>query len=111
MVDAKYIDLLIDNFFKLKLQYLGPKYYGNRKFPDGFNGEIFNFNVLEEAYNNATDDEVEHVSPYIIKKYKTCEFDYPLTKQYENIHLDATHLSLDTQYDYQLLTMIFKTRL
>ena len=70
LVDVRYIDMMIEYYLKNKLNYLGPKYFGNHMFPDGFNGEVFNFNVLEEAYNNSNDNEKEHVTTYIINKYK-----------------------------------------
>ena len=108
LVDPKYIDLMIEKYFELKLDYLGPKYYGNHKFPDGFNGEIFNFNLLKEANENANSNEKEHVTTYIIKKYSRFEFDYPLKNNYKNINLELLHLSLDTFEDYELLKNIFK---
>jgi spore coat polysaccharide biosynthesis protein SpsF len=109
LIDPYFIDLMIDTYFKLKLKYLEPKYYGNHKFPDGFNGEIFAFNKLEEAYKNSIQSEQEHVSTYIIKKYKTYEFDYPINySKYHNIDFTTLHLSLDTHDDYELLKKIFK---
>ena len=44
------------------------------------------------------------MSTYIIKKYKTVEFDY---QKYKNIDFSNLHLSLDTTEDYQLLKNIF----
>jgi spore coat polysaccharide biosynthesis protein SpsF len=109
LVDAYYLDLLIEKYFELNQQYLGPKYYGNHKFPDGFNGEVFNYNVLKEAYENASENEKEHVTSYIIKKYKTTEFDYPIEYlKYKNINFSHLHLSLDTAEDYELLKNIFQ---
>ena len=108
LVDPKYIDLMIEKYFELKQQYLGPKYYGNHKFPDGFNGEIFNYNVLKEAYENANESEKEHVTTYIIKKYNMIEFDYPIDYlNYKDINFADLHLSLDTSEDYELLKKIF----
>lgn len=108
LVDHRYIDMMIEKYLELKLDYLGPKYYGNHRFPDGFNGEIFSFKKLEEAYLNASETEKEHVSTYIIKKYKTIEFDYPINiKDYPNIDFEELHLSLDTPKDYELLKNIF----
>ena len=108
LVDPKYIDLMIEKYFELNQQYLGPKYYGNHKFPDGFNGEIFNYNVLKEAYENASESEKEHVTTYIIKKYNMIEFDYPIEYlKYTNINFAHLHLSLDTPEDYELLKNIF----
>ena len=109
LVDVRYIDMMIEYYLKNKLNYLGPKYFGNHMFPDGFNGEVFNFNVLEEAYNNSNDNEKEHVTTYIINKYKKKEFEYPvLYKKYKNINFENLHLSLDTEEDYELLKKIFK---
>lgn len=108
LIDVSYIDMMIDYFLKSDLNYLGPKYYGNHKFPDGFNGEVFNFKVLKEAYLNANDSEKEHVTTYIIKKYKKEEFIYPiLHKKYKNLIFSNLHLSLDTEDDYNLLKDIF----
>jgi spore coat polysaccharide biosynthesis protein SpsF len=109
LVDIKFIDLMIERYFELNLDYLGPKYYGNHMFPDGFNGEIFKTELLEEAYKNANIHEIEHVTTYIIKKYKTIEYDYPIDyKKYKNIDFSNLHLSLDTRDDYILLTQIYK---
>lgn len=109
LVDVKYIDLMIEKYFELNLHYLCPKYYGNHMFPDGFNGEIFNFDLLQEAYKNANIHEIEHVTTYIIKKYKIIEYDYPIDyKKYKNINFSNLHLSLDTPADYILLTQIYK---
>ena len=109
LVDITFIDMMIDYYLKSDLKYLGPKYFGNHKFPDGFNGEIFSFDVLEEANNNANEYQKEHVTTYIIEKYKKEEFTYPILYQkYRNIHFSNLHLSLDTEGDYKLLKKIFK---
>jgi spore coat polysaccharide biosynthesis protein SpsF len=109
LIDVKFIDMMIDYYLKSDLKYLGPKYFGNHKFPDGFNGEIFNFDVLEEANNNANINQKEHVTTYIIDKYKKEEFTYPILYQkYKNIDFTDLHLSLDTPEDYNLLKKIFK---
>jgi len=108
LFDPIYIDKMIDKYFELKLNYLGPKYYGQRKFPDGFNCEIFSFNVLKEAEMNANENEKEHVTTYIIKKFSSYQYDYELKNKYKNIKFDELHLSLDTQEDYELIKKIFK---
>ena len=109
LVDARFLDLMIEKYFEMNLNYLGPKYFGNHKFPDGFNGEIFHFNLLKEANENADIHEKEHVTTYIIKKYKTLEFEYPVNyEKYKNIDFSNLHLSLDTPEDYILLQKIYK---
>tara|TARA_Y200000002_G_scaffold375444_1_gene377749 strand:- start:4175 stop:4897 length:723 start_codon:yes stop_codon:yes gene_type:complete len=108
LVDATYIDMMIDFFFNENLSYLGPRYFGKHKFPDGFNGEVFNYNILEEAHKNALINEREHVTTYMIKKYSKKEFEYPiLYKKYKNLIFSNLHLSLDTSEDYELLKNIF----
>lgn len=108
LIDVTYIDLMIEYFINQKLNYLGPKYFGNHKFPDGFNGEVFNYNILKEAQKYASKDEREHVTTYIQKKYKTKEFMYPIDySKYSNIKFNELHLSLDTIEDYKLLKKIF----
>ena len=109
LIDHVYIDMMIEKYFELQLEYLGPKFYGNRKFPDGFNGEIFSYGKLQEANKNANEFEREHVTTYIINKYKTVEFNYPIAyNNFDNILFSQLHLSLDTQDDYILLQDIFK---
>lgn len=109
LIDAHYLDLMIEKYFELDLEYLGPKYHGNHKFPDGFNVEIFNYQILKEAYENASENEKEHVTTYLIKKYNNVEFNYPISFQkYKYIDFSKLHLSLDTEEDYILLSNIFK---
>lgn len=108
LIDSYYVDLMIEDFLNKNLTYLGPKYFGNHKFPDGFNCEIFTFDVLKEANINANKNELEHVSTYIIKKYKTNEFLYPISyDNFKNVDFNNLHLSLDTPNDYKLLQNIF----
>ena len=109
LIDIRYIDMMIHYFLQQRLRYIGPKYFGNHMFPDGFNGEVFDFDALKEAYNNANYNEKEHVTTYIINKYKTEEFIYPiLYRKYKNINFGRLHLSLDTEEDYELLKRIFE---
>ena len=65
--------------------------------------------ALKEANENADIHEKEHVTTYIIKKYKTLEFEYPVNyEKYKNIDFSNLHLSLDTPEDYILLQKIYK---
>ena len=54
-------------------KYYIPKFADPNKshnFPDGFNPEIFSFDILEEAWKNAElDNDKEHVGPYMRRKY------------------------------------------
>lgn len=113
MIDPKIIDQMISEYLLKKelSPYFGVKYADSTKghnFPDGFNPEIFNFTILEEAWINATLDlDKEHVGPYMRRKYGKYEFEVKLSKTYENLDLKNLHLSLDTKKDYELLKNIF----
>lgn len=108
LIDSYYVDLMIEKFLNNDLNFLGAKYFGNHKFPDGFNCEIFTFDVLKEANENANESELEHVSGYIQNKYKKIEFEYPISyDNFKNIDFSNLHLSLDTLDHYKLLKSIF----
>lgn len=81
-------------------------------FPDGFDMEIFTFDLLKKAYKEAkTEFDKEHVSSYIRRELlnNKCEyFKIELNKEnYQNINFDKLHLSLDTIGDYKLIKNIF----
>ena len=85
------------------------EYYGkNKAFPDGFDASIFTYDVLKEARINPTLEDIEHVTPSIIKKYDNQNYKIKLDKTYENLDLNDLHLSLDTEDDYILLKNIFE---
>lgn len=78
-----------------------------RTFPHGLDVEVFSFEVLEEAYYNATKDyEKEHVTPYIHTtnrdKFKICNFEAP-----EELSAPDIRITLDTEEDYVLLCAVF----
>lgn len=112
LIDPEIIDDMIDNYLINDSKYYCPKYADPNKshnFPDGFNPEIFTFDILKEAWENATlDYEKEHVGPYMKKKYCTKFYNTKLKKEYTNLDLTRLHLSLDTQKDYDLLCNIFE---
>lgn len=74
----------------------------NDKVPVGFAVEIFNFNWLEKAYNEADKDyQREHVTPYIYENGKCyLHNNFP---DYSNYRF-----TLDTEEDLKLLEEIFK---
>lgn len=75
-----------------------------RTFPRGYDAEIFTYDVLKKAFNNAKIDyEREHVTPFIYDKkngfklysYKG-EFDY-----------SKYRVTLDTEEDFQVISAIY----
>ena len=114
LIDPNIVDDMINIFIKNKLKYMTMKYSNDNigakgGFPDGCNPQIINFEMLKEAYQNAkTKYEIEHVVPYIEKKYNKYLYEIKLNKPYKNINFKKLHLSLDTQKDYILLKNIFE---
>lgn len=102
-IDYEIIDKMIEYHIEKKSDYTTNAL--KRTFPHGLDVEIFNFNVLEEAYNNASQIyELEHVTPYIYKtnpdKFKINH--YVLNEDYSNIRI-----TLDTKEDYNLLCLVY----
>lgn len=75
-------------------------------FPRGMDTEVFSYDLLKQAYRNATlDYEKEHVTPYF---YKTCADKFSLG-QYKNSKDHSRYrLTLDEQNDYQALQEVYK---
>lgn len=64
--DPNLIDKMISFYLDHNYDYVSNGI--KRTFPDGFDVEIFNFEILEKSYNVARlQSEREHVTPYIIK--------------------------------------------
>lgn len=73
-------------------------------YPDGLDVEVFSFNVLKEAFENACLlSEREHVTPYIRKKNKYKKINVVSDKKYPIIRL-----SLDYEEDYELIKRIYE---
>jgi len=76
----------------------------NSKFPYGLSIEIFKYQHLVSAFNNAvTDEEKEHVTPWIIQN--TNATTYP---SYTSTDLSSTRLTIDTLEDYLFVTNLLK---
>ncbi len=74
----------------------------NRVFPRWLDCEVFTFSSLGEAYKNASESiDLEHVTPFIRRNFKTKEF--VVDKKF---HWDF-RITLDQIEDYQLLSFIY----
>ena len=108
LIDPLLIDLLCENFVKKKINHLNFRNKDitrNNNFPDGFDAEIFTFEVLEEAYKNDNSDfGKEHVTPYIVKKYGKNYWQIPNVEKY---NLDNFHYSVDTEEDLKKIEEIY----
>ncbi|GAA4068767.1 glycosyltransferase family protein [Amphibacillus indicireducens] len=75
----------------------------NRTYPRGLDTEIFSFEVLENAFNNAKEKyQREHVTPYI---YETSDSNY----YYKNsVDYSKYRWTLDTDEDFELISEVYK---
>jgi len=111
LIDHNLIDDLIKEF-KLKnynhLNFRNKDITRNNQFPDGFDAEIFTFDVLTEAWlNDKSDFGKEHVTPYIVKKYGKNYYKIPNIEKYTNIDFNNFHLSVDTKDDFEKVKYIY----
>lgn len=90
------IQLLMDNSFD---------YVNMRGFPLGTGTEVFTWESLQIAYNNAKEGwEKEHVTPFI---YKNPDMFNLGTLQNESNQTDMYRLTVDTAEDYELMKVIY----
>lgn len=75
-----------------------------RTFARGFDFEIFSFQLLSEANQNATDEsDLEHVTPYIWKNRSgTVEF-YQVK---QNVNNSGLRITVDTPDDFELIKVL-----
>lgn len=121
LIDPYVVDDMLEQFIKKNVNYYTMQYENNSDeigvscFPDGFATEIFKFKILEEAYNNVYNDiDMEHVTPYIIRKYENKKdlykiYDFELNefkKKYLNLNFKNLHLSVDTIEDFNIIKNI-----
>ena len=108
LIDPSLIDKLVENFEAnnfYHLNFRNKDITRNNNFPDGFDAEIFKFSVLEEAYlNDKSDFGIEHVSPYIVKKYGQNYFKIPGV----DIDFKNFHYSVDTIQDFNKISEIYE---
>ena len=103
-IDADITDLTIDDHINKMADYTANSLI--RTYPHGLDVEVFNFNVLEEAYKNATKDyEKEHVTPYINRNPQI--FKINIIKAPKELYTPDIRITLDTEEDYALLCAVF----
>lgn len=103
-IDADITDLTIDDHINKMMDYTTNSLV--RTYPHGLDVEVFNFNVLEKAYKNATKDyEKEHVTPYINRNPQ--KFKINIVKAPKELYAPDIRITLDTEEDYALLCAVF----
>lgn len=106
LIDPREVDKLIGYYLKHSDQY---DYISNGlepSYPIGMGAEIFSFEALKKAYENAeSEPEREHVTPYI---YRHPEWFRLGNVAYENDHKDH-RWTVDTPEDLQLVSKIIES--
>jgi len=105
LIDTEILDKVV-GFYKI-YSYSLVTNAGNdltqRSFPRGLDVEVFSFNVLEEAFNNAVKShQREHVTPYIYETYAKYIYYYK-----SNIDYSHFRWTLDTDEDFELIRIIY----
>lgn len=97
IVDTKYLDKVLNELLSSKKQYLYTK-----GLPLGCNFEVFTYQALEEAYENATTDfEKEHVTPYI--KNNNAPYDFKIIEG----NWEDFRFTVDYPSDYAFMNLLF----
>lgn len=106
LIDPIVLDKIVD-FFKNNQQYHiisnASSDLSNRTFPRGLDVEVFSFNTLEKAYQNAAEAyQREHVTPYIYENSTS-------TYYYKNdIDYSMYRWTLDTKEDLELIEQVYQ---
>lgn len=101
---------LIRNSFEKYVQLNNPRVYManglERTFARGFDFEIFSFELLDEAFQRATDEsDLEHVTPYIWKNRPGNIHLYPVKQTVDNSRFRIT---VDTPEDFELIRLLIE---
>lgn len=104
LLNIPLLDEMIDEYIKNP----SVDYYSNslkRTYPRGFDIEMFKYEVLKEAYENAREDyQREHVTPYILENR---DLRYNIRNKADREDYSGLRLTLDTMEDYQLITAVY----
>jgi len=103
LIDPKIVDKVIKNYIKGKFDYVSNN--KPRTFPYGMDVEVFSFDALKRAWNEALlPSEREHVTPYIYKNYK--KFKIKNIKQKKNF--SRIRITVDRENDLKLIKKIIE---
>lgn len=103
LIDPEVVDKVIEKFINGDYDYLSNA--NPPTFPDGLDTEIFSFESLKKAYDNATlKSEFEHVTTFIVNHPEFFKIgNYSSTSNYEKLRW-----TLDNKEDYEFLSIVYK---
>ena len=105
LVDPQIIDEVVDKHLRSNSAYTSTGI--KRTFPLGINTEVFSYDALERAYNEAKlDYEREHVTPYIYQHPKLFKIQH--IEASGNLRRPDLRLTVDTEEDLRLIREIYK---
>jgi spore coat polysaccharide biosynthesis protein SpsF len=105
LIDQKMLDDLLDLHFKTHADYTSTSH--ERTYPVGVEAEVFNYDILEKAFNCANKEyEREHVTPYIYEHPELFKIRFIEAKK--KIRRPELRLTVDTQEDFYLVREIFE---
>lgn len=103
IIDAQIVDQLISMYQNGEYDYVSNTI--ERTFPRGMDAEVFSFESLERAYNEAQRDyEREHVTPYLYLNEDTFKIGQ-LTQQNDT---NEIRLTVDTPEDFEVIKRIIE---
>ncbi|MCT4631828.1 MAG: glycosyltransferase family protein [Firmicutes bacterium] len=101
LIDPKIIDEMLGRYEEGILT-TGNSDLSTRTFPRGMDTEIFKFEYLKDAFNNASEKyQREHVTPYIYENYENIIFS-------NEVDYSKYRLTLDTKEDFQLIRAVYE---
>lgn len=105
LLDAQTIDTILDVYENNEFNYVSNQFPFPRTYPDGYNVEVFSFELLQKINEYAKKpSDREHVTTFITmqpKIFKIFRVDYKKD-------LSKYRFNLDYQNDYQLIKSIFE---
>jgi len=103
LIDPKIVDEVIKKHIETKADYTSNII--KRTFPRGLDVEVFNYNVLKNAFNNAKKKyQREHVTPYIGEK--SDKFKLQNIEAKGKLRRPDIRITLDTEEDLKLISKI-----
>lgn len=102
--DGSFIDELVQELQNNNMQYLSTS-SPDDGLPYGLSVEVMKMSVIREAYNNTEDPyDLEHVTPWIKRKYQKKIFD----KYQKEVGMGKYRCTIDTLEDYLSIQKVFK---
>lgn len=106
LIDPHLIRNSVEKYLQFNNQHLYMSNGTDRTFARGFDFEVFSFQLLEDAFKNATDQsDQEHVTPYIWKNRSGKVEIYPVKQTTDNSRFRIT---VDTADDFELIKTLIE---